>query len=470
MRFSSSILWMAIFIAFISFSRFVYSEGVSPYLPLNLPNHITQKIERLAVIAGETSLNKPYKVAQVTALARQIKTTHPLLFREIAPYLRDHKERSGSSLLQASLAYSNSDFSNPYHYGVDGQSNVLLEAAGYAMYTDYLGFSGSAIISENSVNKAQGMMHVGVDVLQLDIGYKSRWWSIGRINALLLSNEGEAFASISASNVVPISSLDFNYEIFAGKMNEETSITSGDLIEQDEPYIAGAFLTFSPVDQVTLGFAHTTVFGGGVRDAESGTFYDALVTNSLGSAANTPYDEEQADRRYAFQARLNQEVMGFHYSIYGEHVTKKVLGGSGNQPNAATVGIYFPTINESSLRIEATRYDQGFYSSNIYNSGYQNDENSLAYFVASGSQNTSAESLTAQWYWSMNSDESLTTTFGWSQVTLLTEDSSERVNSGLNFSADYRSRFESAYWGVEASTGIDAFGEQTYRLGVYFGF
>ena len=349
MRFSSPLLWIAVFIALISFSRFVYSEGVSPYLPLNLPNHISQKIERLAVIAGETSLHKPYKVAQVTALARQVKSTHPLLFREIAPYLRNHKERASSSLLQASLAYSNSAFSNPYHYGVDGQSNVLLEAAGYAMYTNYLGFSGSAVISENGINRAQGMMHVGVDVLQLDVGYKSRWWSIGRINALLLSNEGESFASISASNVVPISTIDFNYEVFAGKMNEETSVISGDLIQQDEPYIAGALLTFSPVKQVTLGFAHTTVFGGGVRDTESGTFYDALVSNDLGSAANTPYNEEQADRRYAFQARLNQEVMDFHYSIYGEHVTRKVLGASGNQPNAATIGIYFPTIDRKSV-------------------------------------------------------------------------------------------------------------------------
>ena len=70
----------------------------------------------------------------------------------------------------------------------------------------------------------------------------------------------------------------------------------------------------------------------------------------------------------------------------------------------------------------------------------------------------------------MNTDESLTTSLGWSQVALLAENSNELVNSGLNFSADYRSRFENVYWGIEASTDIDAVGEQVYRLGAYIGF
>ena len=466
----SSLLIAAGFAVSCLYSSLVFSGGVSPYLPLNLPNHVAQKIERLALIAGETSLNKPYKVAQVTALARKIQITHPLLYRDIAPYLRNHKERASTSLMQVSLATSNNSISNPYHFGAHGESSLLLETAGYAMYSDHLGFSASAVISENNVNKAQGMVHVGVDILQLDIGYKSRWWSLGRINSLLLSNEAESFASVSASNVVPISVLDINYEVFAGKLNNNTGVTSGDLFQQDEPYITGAALSFSPIKQITLGFAQTTVFGGGVRDAGAREFFDSLVTNNIGSANNSSFSEAQADRRYALQARYNHEVVGFHYSIYGEHITKKVLGGSGNQSNAATIGIYFPTINESALRIEATRYDQGFYGSNIYSNGYQNDESSLAYFVASGAQNTSAESVTAQWFWSINADESLTTTFGWSQVALLAEDSIERINSGVNFSADYRSRFENVYWGIEASTGIDALGGQAYRLGIYVGF
>jgi len=57
-----------------------------------------------------------------------------------------------------------------------------------------------------------------------------------------------------------------------------------------------------------------------------------------------------------------------------------------------------------------------------------------------------------------------------SRVALLAEDSKEIGNSGLNFSADYRSRYENVYWGVEASYGLDAVGEQIYRVGVYLGF
>lgn len=445
------------------------SAGVSPYLPLNLPNHIAQKIERLAIIAGETSLNRPYKVAQVTALARKIQSTHPLLYREVAPYLRNHKGRSSISLMQLSLGASNSKINNPYHFGADGESSLLLETAAYTMYSDHLGVSASAIVSEDSVNKAQGMVHVGIDFLQLDIGYRSRWWSVGRINSLLLSNESEAFASVSASNVVPLSMLDINYEVFAGRLNNNAPVVSGDLFEQDEPYITGATVSFSPIQQITLGFAHTTVFGGGVRDAGVGTFYDALVTNSLGDAASTSYSEAQADRRFALQARYNHEVMDFHYSIYGEHVTKKVLGNNEAQPNAATVGIYFPAINDSSLRIEATRYDQGFYTSDIYTNGYQDNQNSLAHFIASKAENTAAKSVTAQWYWSMDAENSLTTSLGWSQVALLTQPLNERVSSGLNFSADYRSRYKSVYWGVEASFGEDVIGDQVYRVSFYLG-
>ncbi|MEC8904233.1 MAG: capsule assembly Wzi family protein [Pseudomonadota bacterium] len=470
MRLSSSCFLVATVVATSSFfSLPANSTGVSPYLPLNLPNHIAQKIEQIAVIAGETSLNKPYKVAQITALARKIQTSHPLLFRDIAPYLRDHKERSSSSLMQVSLAASNSSYGAPYHFGVDGKSNILLEAAGYAMYSDHFGASASAIITENGVNRAQGLLHTGIDILQLDIGYKSRWWSVGRIDSLLLSNESEAFANLSASNVIPLTEYDINYEVFAGKLSN-TTINSGDSIELDQPYITGASLSFSPVDQITLGLSHTTVFGGDIRENGSKEFFDALATNRLDSALNTPYADAQADRRYAIQARYSTEVVGFHYSIYGEHVTKKVLGDDSTQPSAATVGIYFPAINESSFRIEATRYDRGFYSSDIYGNGYQYDERALAHFVSSQAQNTSAKSITAQWFWSMGAENSLTTTFGWSQVVLLNESSNELVNSSLNFSADYRSRFQNVYWGVEASTGLDVLGERIYRVGVYLGF
>lgn len=469
MRTSSCILLMAnIVIISLLTPRYAYGKGVSPYLPLNLPNHVAQKIEKLAVIADDGTLHKPYKVAQVTALARKIQNTHPLLYRDIAPYLRDHKERKSTSLVQLSLVTSNDRFSNPYHFGVDGESNILLETAGYAMYSDHIGVSASAIISESSINKAQGMVHVGVDFLQLDIGYKSRWWSVGRIDSLLLSNESEAFASLSASNVIPLTEYDMNYEVFAGKLSNAT-ISSGDSIERDQPYITGASLSFSPVNQVTLGFSHTTVFGGGVRDNGSNEFFDALATNRLDSASNTSYADTQADRRYAIQARYSTEVVGFHYSIYGEHVTKKVLGNDNTQPSAATVGIYFPAINESSFRVEATRYDQGFYSSDIYSNDYQYEERALAHFVSSQTQNTSAKSITAQWFWSMGAENSLTTTFGWSQIALLNESSNELVNSSLNFSADYRSRFQNAYWGVETSAGIDAIGERVYRISLYLG-
>lgn len=471
MRPSSSILLIAACFAFsLLFSHSVYSAGVSPYLPLNLPNHIAQKIEQLAVIAGETSLNKPYKVAQVTALAHKIQTTHPLLFRDIAPYLRNHKARSSTSLMQMSLAANNNSISTPYKFGIDGESNLLLETAGYAMYSDHLGVSVSAIVSENSVNKAQGMVHVGTDILQLDIGYKSRWWSVGRINSLLLSNEAEAFASVSASNVVPITALDINYEVFAGKLNSRTGITSGDLFEQDEPYITGAVLSFSPIRQIALGFSHTTVFGGGVRSAGRRSFYDALINNRIDSTVNTSYNNAQADRRYALQARYNHEVMNLHYSVYGEHITKKILGNSDARPNAATVGIYFPNIDNHSFRIEATRYDQGFYSSDIYSSGYQNEGYSLAHYIASEARSSGAKSLTAQWFLSMSADESLTTSLGWSQVASISGASQETVTSGLHASVDYRSRYDNAYWGIEAATGIDAVGEQVYRLRVYVGF
>lgn len=471
MRTSSCILLMAnIVIISLLVPRFAYGKGVSPYLPLNLPNHVAQKIEKLAVIAGDGTLHKPYKVAQVTALARKIQNTHPLLYRDIAPYLRDHKERKSTSLVQLSLVTSNDRFSNPYHFGVDGESNILLETAGYAMYSDHIGVSASAIISESSINKAQGMVHVGVDFLQLDIGYKSRWWSIGRINSLLLSNEAETFASVSASNVEPISKFDINYEVFAGKLNDKSDVLSGDLIEQDEPYITGAAVSISPIKQVTLGFAHTTVFGGGIRSNGFRTFFDALTSNRLHSAAGTQYEDKQADRRYALQARYNHEVMDFHYSVYGEHVTKTTLDENGDKPTATTIGIYFPAIDEHSIRIEATRYDQGFYSSDIYNTGYQNDESSLGNYFVSEAQDSAARSITAQWFWSMNTDESLTSSFGWSEVELPTNQLNEQVSSGLNFSVDYRSRFENVYWGLEASTGIDVVGERVYRLGVYLGF
>ena len=467
---SSSLILTACLVTSCLYSQFASGAGVSPYLPLNLPNHVAQKIERLAIIAGERSLHKPYKLAQVTALARKIQTTHPLLYRDIAPYLRNHKERTSTSLLQLSLASSNKSISNPYHAGADGESNLLLETAGYSMYSDHLGVSASAVISENNIYKAQGMIHAGVDFFQLDIGYKSRWWSVGRINSLLLSNEAEAFASVSASNVVPIGRFDVNYEIFAGQLNDRVGILSGEIFEQDEPYITGASFNFSPIKQITLGLAHTTVFGGSVRDAGGRAFLEALATNNIGNAENSVFNEAQADRRYAIQVSYKRKVMGFYYSMYAEHVTKKVIGNNAEQPNAATVGIYFPAINESSIRLEATRYDQGFYKSSIYSNGYQNDANSLGQFFASAATNTAAKTITAQWFWSMNSDESLTTSLGWSQVILLADNSSERVNSSLNFSADYRSRFENLYWGVEASTGIDIVGEHVYRLGVYVGF
>ena len=69
----------------------------------------------------------------------------------------------------------------------------------------------------------------------------------------------------------------------------------------------------------------------------------------------------------------------------------------------------------------------------------------------------------------MGAENSLTTTFGWSQVVLLNESSNELVNSSLNFSADYRSRFQNVYWGIEASAGIDAVGERVYRISLYLG-
>lgn len=446
------------------------SAGVSPYLPLNLPQHINQKIEKLAVITRQATLHKPYKVAQVTAMARSVQNTHPMLYRELLPYLTGHRHPVGVSLQQVSVSSSNGNSDRQYQFGVNDNHSASFELAGYAMYSDHVGLSGSTVFTDKNAYLAQAMFHAGVDWAQVDVGYKSRWWSVGRIHSTLLSNQSEAFASVSLSNVTPLSLFNIHYEAFAGKLNEQSQIVTGAMTEIDQPMMAGLMVSVNPIKQLTLGVAQTTMFGGAVRENDTSAFVNALINDEINSAVEGGYQDAQADRRYAFQVRFNSSVADLPYSLYSEVVTKDTLGSDMPTARAFTAGIYFPLLGNHALRVEGVNWERGFYTSAIYASGYQDGVNSLGHALAPNAQSSAATSVATEWFWSMSADSSLTTKVTWSEIDRYNNEMQDDVVSGAGVAVDYRSTWRNAYWGITASTGLDNVGERVNRLTLYLGF
>lgn len=373
-------LWGAIFAVGPAF-------GGTLYLPLNAP--IASEVERLAVVSGLATMGRPYPLTRVRSEARRVTERYPVLSQRILSHL-DTVYSTGLRLTHAGIELSLSDDDSPQplpnNYGdATGRDYTLRLAWIWHDEGSVKGLAQLRLYEQDG--KAElvpdlGYFALGPGWAQLDVGYRDHWFAPGRGDAPLISNNAESFPALTLSNPEPFPFLGLHYEFFVGQLQSHESIMLGTVSSPGRPYLAGMHITIAPTEWLELGATRTFMFGGGERKVNFGDFIEAFVDPAgkdnvgLGDCTGKNPDCEFGNQQMTLSGALKMEISGKPFSVYGVVGAEDTSRGSvqylGNV--LMSVGTYFPWLTpHSSLRLEYTEFEAGWYVHHIYRDGYTND-------------------------------------------------------------------------------------------------
>ncbi|MCL7945155.1 capsule assembly Wzi family protein [Marinobacter sp. ATCH36] len=149
-------------------------------------------------------------------------------------------------------------------------------------------------------------------------GYIDRWWGPGWQSSLILSNNARPVPALWINRDNP-KAFDtpwlswigpWQFTAFLGQLEEERHVP--------DAYLAGARVTFRPVQGLDIGLSRTFIIGGEGRSASSETFWDAIIGNdNPRDAAEDPSNQLGAvDVRYGFP--VGGQTAGIYAQMMGE--------------------------------------------------------------------------------------------------------------------------------------------------------
>lgn len=470
------------------FSSQVLASGVSPYLPLKQNPQLEQLIEKLLVVGDNAHMmSKPYKTTEVLRVLKSIEHSYPSLYQKLFNELALYKQTDAMTYAKATVAYGNESKSIPNQRGQKVDTYLKLEAGGFANFGKYFGVSVAGIANEDNLLPTQSFIYFGNEYAQVDIGYREHWYSPLNDSAMILSTNAKTLPSISISNVKPITGFDIRYDFFYMKMKTDPAINSGKelgLKVQGKPHLAGVHLSFAPFDGLTLGANRLLQFGGGDRSVDLKDFTEAFFLPGNNDNVN---GEELSEFGPNYEVGDQLASVSFDYkatwfelpfSFYGDIGFEDTLGG-GKKNNAYNFGLYLPYLSENhSLRLENSRWQEGWYIAHLYSLGNTIDGQVLGNWAGNErgiSHNPAAESQSVNWIWQYSSTQNIDTTFrriengleqGGNGAGRIPD---EPYTIGFELETRYTQQLQSGYWGIELYTGKTVFDDDFFRIGAFYG-
>src|SRR6185503_19384047 len=162
------------------------ARGVSPYLPVDISPEIERKIERVLILADQPSLKRPFAAATVQDALPRACEVDAALCAEVGRYLASLTRTAG--ITYATLTASESsgaDTAVPTSHGMSSESNYNAAIAAYWQPSAAFLVTAGVLGYEGEATPTGTVASFGLDVLQVDVGYRDRWWSPAQGSAML---------------------------------------------------------------------------------------------------------------------------------------------------------------------------------------------------------------------------------------------------------------------------------------------
>ncbi len=362
-----------------------FAKGPSPYLPLQVDPLIELELNRLATLAKLPILTKPYHAATVNRYLDKIVDSHPTLYIHITTYLKRYKIDAALTHAAVQINYANiENIALPNQRGQMADANYQGSFSGFWQANQYLIINGGGrYYKGGDYLRTNTFVSFGLDILQVDIGYREHWLSPFQEGAILLSTQAKAPLSITISNPTLITDFNIKYEMSIGILDKQDGIR----FDRDKPPVSGKpallmmHLSAQPYDWWTIGFNRTLMFGGDEKVTLSDIWkgiIDPVNSDNCGGEGTDLQDcsEELGNQQASITNRFDLNWFEMPFSLYYEYAGED----TNNYTNyklanlANSFGVFFPYLNDTmSLNIEFTTFQSAWYTHHIYSEGYSND-------------------------------------------------------------------------------------------------
>ena len=343
-------------------------------------------LQRLATIAKLPLLTRPYHAATVNRYLKTIIDSHPTLYRRINTDLKRYKKTAALTHASVQINYANKEnilLANQRGQMADASFQVSF--SGFWQANQYLIINAGALYYENGEYLSNNsFVSFGVDVFQIDIGYREHWLSPFQEGSVLLSTQAKPPLSVTISNSKLMTDFNIKYEMSIGLLDEQDNIQ----FDKDKPPVSGepALLTMhlsaQPFDWWTIGFNRTLIFVGGEESISLGDIWDAIIdpvnSDNCGGDGTSLQDcsQEFGNQQASITNKFDLNWFDLPFSLYYEYAGED----TNNYTNyklanlANSFGLFLPYIGDSlSLNMEFTTFQSAWYTHHIYGEGYSND-------------------------------------------------------------------------------------------------
>jgi len=387
------------------------ARGVSPYLPLNLSPEMERQIERVMILADRPIMSRPIAAATVLDALPQACRIDEALCKRVRAYLHGYMRKLGVD--NASIEGAIADGSStpvPNRYGMANESEFQVSASAHWQPSSHLIVSLGGVADADEASPVGSMVSFGTEYLQLDVGYRPRWYSPFTDSAMLISTEAQTLPSITLSNYKPMTGLGFTYELFMAEMEFSDRIQygencnvalppqAGETCTEGKPRLGGMRIGIAPVPGWSLSANRLLQYGGGERDSSFTDFLRALWQ---------PRQYDNVGNGVTQQTQFGNQVASFTsqfifpgttpFSAYLEYAGEDT-SYSGNYRlgnSALSIGLHFPRLwKHFDLTVEASEWQNAWYVSNAYGDGLTENGRVLGHWGAD--QRVFADAVGAQ--------------------------------------------------------------------------
>jgi hypothetical protein len=365
---------------------------------------------------------------------------------------------------------SSPDTALPVSQGMSSQSNYDAAIAAYWQPGASFLVTAGVLAYEGEATPTGTVVSFGLDVAQVDVGYRDRWWSPAMDNAMLLSTQAATMPSVTISNYRPLTRAKLRYEAFVARMSESSSIASGSGTTSGHPQLAGLHLSIEPFPGWSLGVSRIMQYGGGDREDSFGDLLDAFFNPADNDNTGTSEDFGNQVASLTSQFIIGEPLPLTLYLEYaGEDTSTLSNFRLGN--TALSAGIAFPKLGDRfSAAFELTEWQNGWYVHHIYADGLRHEGHVLGHWGGDWrilGDGGGAQSAFAR----LSVDRVLGGAIEASYRQLDNADySGGNYETARQLEARYSRPWGQVFVGGELTVGSDVFGEPYSRVGAFIRF
>lgn len=362
----------------------IWARGVSPYLPLNLAPEIERQVERVLILADTPVVRRPIALAVVLDALPKACLKDRALCERVRRYLDGFTQTAAVTQLElgAAVRSGDSDSAVPNAHGLAVNDAWSLNAAAYYQPSDYLLANVGAVAYQGRAKPTGSVLSVGVDIAQLDIGFRDHWFSPLVDSSMLISTEAPTMPSITLSNYKPIGPLGISYEVFLARMSKQEGIQYFGGTTTGNPRLAGLQTAIVPATGYVLAVNRVMQYGGGARNTSGlSDLRDALFVNS-----NRP---DVAGQQLEFGNQVASISSSITFPGATPFAVRVEYAGEDNAyaghyrlgETDLSLGIDFPKLwNNYDLTYEVSEWQNVWYTHHLYPDGLTNDGHAIGHW------------------------------------------------------------------------------------------